>query len=303
MTRRRKTMLTLGLAGVLLLGGAVAAPFASASEVPAGSATVHRSGLQRWIAFWTAKRQATQPIARPPVPPAITHRPPPATTRPAKPPVKAPPVKAPPVKTSPVKTSAAATPRDDNCSDVEFVFARGTGDIPRPLGSVGVPFSRALTSKLSDKTVHAYGVDYAASADQSSAGPGATDMSEHVRDVAAQCSATKFVISGYSQGASVTDIAVAARGAQFLGTGGTIPTSLAGRIAAVVVFGNPLSNFGGTLESASALYGSRTKSFCGSTDSVCGGSRNSNVTGGHLSYTTNGAIDQAATFAAAKVNG
>jgi hypothetical protein len=66
--------------------------------------------------------------------------------------------------------------------------------------------------------------------------------------VAAQCSATKFVIGGYSQGA-------------------------------------------------------KTRSFCGSTDSVCGGSRNSNVTGGHLSYTTNGAVDQAATFAAAKING
>jgi cutinase len=68
------------------------------------------------------------------------------------------------------------------------------------------------------------------------------------------------------------------------------------------VFGNPLSGFGGgTLENASALYGAKTKSFCGRSDTVCGGSRNGNINGGHLSYTSNGAVTQAAQFAAGKI--
>jgi len=79
-------------------------------------------------------------------------------------------------------------------------------------------------------------------------------MTRHIVDVAGRCPQTTFVIGGYSQGASVTDIAIDARGAQRLGRGETIPAELAPRIAAVVVFGDPLSGFSGsTLENASAL--------------------------------------------------
>jgi Cutinase len=70
----------------------------------------------------------------------------------------------------------------------------------------------------------------------------------------------------------------------------------------VVVFGNPLSGFAGsTLEKAGATSGGRTKSFCGQSDPVCGGNRNGNVQGSHLSYPSNGALDQAAAFAAGKI--
>jgi cutinase len=131
-------------------------------------------------------------------------------------------------------------------------------------------------------------------------------MTKDLTATAAQCADTQFIIGGYSQGASVTDIAVGANGAQSLGRGTAIPANLASRIKAVVVFGNPLSGFAGsTLEKASATFGARTKSFCGTSDPICGGDRNGNgnVSGNHLSYTTNGALDQAATFAAGKITG
>jgi cutinase len=129
-------------------------------------------------------------------------------------------------------------------------------------------------------------------------------MTQDLTATAAQCPDTQFIIGGYSQGASVTDIAAGAKGAQALGRGTAIPANLASRIKAVVVFGNPLSGFAGsTLEKASATFGARTKSFCGTSDPICGGNRNGNVSGNHLSYTTNGALDQAATFAAAKITG
>ncbi|KAE9263410.1 hypothetical protein PF008_g32371, partial [Phytophthora fragariae] len=51
-----------------------------------------------------------------------------------------------------------------------------------------------------------------------SAGPGATDMTNHVVSVAKECPNTVFVLGGYSQGASVTAT---------LGSGGTIPENLA----------------------------------------------------------------------------
>jgi len=171
------------------------------------------------------------------------------------------------------------------------------------LGILGVPLSRELAANLPGRSVNATGVDYAADFAQTSDGPGATVMTRHIVDVADRCPQTTFVIGGYSQGASVTDIAIDARGAQRLGRGETIPEELAPRIAAVVVFGNPLSGFSGsTLEDASALYGAKTKSFCGTTDTICGGGRNGNVRGGHLSYNSNGAVTQAAEFAAARVD-
>lgn len=190
------------------------------------------------------------------------------------------------------------------CSDVELVFARGTGDVPRPLGILGVPLSRELANRLPGLSVKATGVDYAADFAQSSDGPGATVMTRHVVAVAEACPDTQFVIGGYSQGASVTDIAVNAQGARVLGRGEAIPEELVPRVAAVVVFGNPLSAFAGrALEDASAVYGGKMKSFCGRADTVCGGARNGNIGGGHLSYTSNGAVGQTAEFAAGKVLG
>lgn len=78
----------------------------------------------------------------------------------------------------------------------------------------------------SEHPLHA--VDYT----QAGAGAGATDMSEHVTSPAAQSPNTLFVIGGYSQGASATDIAAGIKTG--LGSGTAIPSSPAPRVAAVV---------------------------------------------------------------------
>ena len=180
------------------------------------------------------------------------------------------------------------------CSDVEVLFARGTGEAPG-LGIVGRPFVSALTSALPGRTVSSYAVDYAANASQSSAGPGATDMSSRISSVAASCPNTSFVIGGYSQGATVTTIAVGIRSGFSSGT--PIPTALAPRVKAVVVYGNPLGLQRQTIASASALYGPKSRDYCNNNDSVCGRYQ-PNGTGSHTSYASNGTTTQGAQFAA-----
>ncbi|MBM6406090.1 cutinase family protein [Phycicoccus sp. CSK15P-2] len=186
--------------------------------------------------------------------------------------------------------SAAAA----DCSDVDIVFARGTGELPG-LGFVGRPFASELTSRLSGYSVSTYAVDYAANSSQTSAGPGATDMSNHIREVASACPSTRFVIGGYSQGATVTDIAVGIRTGS--SSGQPIAAQDEPRVAAVVVFGNPLGLQRRTIAEASPTYGDRSKDYCGTADSVCGRYQ-ANVSGGHTSYPSNGATDQGAAFAA-----
>ncbi|KAE8881344.1 hypothetical protein PF003_g34414 [Phytophthora fragariae] len=103
------------------------------------------------------------------------------------------------------------------CSDVHVVFARGSGEM-QGLGLCGEPLVSGIASNLGGMSVSSYAVNYAASMDQPSAGPGATDMTNHVVSVAKECPNTVFVLGGYSQGASVTAT---------LGSGGTIPENLA----------------------------------------------------------------------------
>jgi cutinase len=141
-----------------------------------------------------------------------------------------------------------------------------------------------------------YAVNYAAGFDQSSAGPGATDLSNHISSLAAQCPGTQFVVGGYSQGASVTDIALGIR--TVLGTGTAIPAADASRVDAVVVFGNPLKLSGQTIAAASPAYGPKAEEFCNTGDPVC--ANGSNIAA-HLQYASNGDAQQGAQFAATKV--
>ncbi|GAB2961164.1 cutinase Cut4 [Streptomyces heilongjiangensis] len=189
-------------------------------------------------------------------------------------------------------SDASAAP----CSDVEVVFARGTGERPG-LGIVGAPLVEDIKRRLPGKTVGSHAVDYAANASQTSAGPGATAMTNHVTSVAANCTDTVFVLGGYSQGASVTDIAIGIP--TNLGRGRTIPTALAPRIKAVVVYGNPLRLGRQTINSASSLYGPKAKEFCNTGDPVCANGFNFAA---HLAYTRNGSVQQGGQFAADRIN-
>ncbi|WP_406437617.1 cutinase family protein [Streptomyces sp. NBC_01613] len=190
--------------------------------------------------------------------------------------------------------AATVTAAAASCSDVDVSFARGTGELSG-VGIVGSPFTKAVASALPGKTVTTYAVDYPADYAQATAGTGATDMSKHVTSLAAQCPNTLFVIGGYSQGASVTDIATGMKTS--LGSGTAIPAELAPRVAAVVTFGNPIHLTGQSIESGAPTYAPKWADFCASGDPVCGGGAGAS----HLAYISNGDTDKGAKFAAEHV--
>jgi cutinase len=161
--------------------------------------------------------------------------------------------------------ASAATP----CSDVELVVARGTLE-PGPLGIiVGDNVFDETKRALPGKNVTAQAVDYPADFETGSQQAGIVATVRHVTGQAAACPNQKFVLVGYSQGASVIDGAV---GVDTTGTingsppPAVIPTALEPRIAAVTLFGNPITAVGRTVP---PQYLSRTRDFCQNGDPAC----------------------------------
>jgi cutinase len=181
----------------------------------------------------------------------------------------------------------------DPCSDVEVVFARGTHQDPG-LGNVGQAFVDSLTSKLSGRSVGVYAVEYPANDDyHGSSSAGSDDASAHIQGTVATCPKTRMVLGGYSQGATVIDLATA-----------QMPPPVADHVAAVALFGEPSSGFssalygGQPLPTISPLYAAKTISLCAPDDPICTGGGNIMA---HVSYVQSGMTDQAAAFAADKV--
>jgi cutinase len=182
-----------------------------------------------------------------------------------------------------------------SCPSVEVAFARGTGE-PTGLGHVGKSFVSSLTQQLADTSVNAYAVDYAAADDQRSVGAGSIDLVNHIQRQAAVCPQTRFILAGYSQGASVVDFAIG-----LFGTSGgeELPAAIAPRVKAIVVFGNPLGLIRSTIETASLTYGALTRSYCSVGDPVCGGGFDVEA---HRSYVADGSTANAARFAADRLS-
>jgi len=195
----------------------------------------------------------------------------------------------------PVVGSAALAPTAAaaECTDVDVVFARGTSE-PAGIGRVGQALADSLQPQLGGRTVSFYGVNYPATYDFLAAADGAADATNHIVSTAAQCPSTKFVLGGYSQGAAVTDMATAA-----------LPAQVADRVAAVALFGTPASGFssmlaGGTpLPTTSPAYAAKTIDLCIDGDPICSAGANMIA---HVSYVQSGMTDQAASFAAAKID-
>jgi len=224
------------------------------------------------------------------------------------------------------------------CRDVDVVFARGTGEQQgdnQGLASVGKPFVDVLARDLPGKTVMYYGVNFTADYAQVSTLAGADDMENHVKTVAAQCPNTTFVLGGYSQGAAVADVTIglgpvlgpvyvkaglalaailgplAAPGAitggstlaTLIATHPGLPDSLAGRIAAVVTWGNPIHWANQSIATASPVYGPKSDDFCNPGDPVCanGVASITDPLATHRQYATDGKAQQGAQFAADKV--
>jgi cutinase len=196
------------------------------------------------------------------------------------------------VLSMPVASAAA-------CPDVEVVFARGRTEAPGT-GVLGNAFISALRSKV-NKNIGVYAVNYPA---DYQVDVGANDMSQHVQSMANNCPNTRLVLGGYSLGAAVTDVVLAAPiGA--LGFNSPLPPDMDQHIAAVALFGNgsqwvgPISAFGG-------VYGDRTIELCHGADPICNPADPktwSNNWPAHLAnaYIQAGMPNQAADFVAGKL--
>jgi cutinase len=132
------------------------------------------------------------------------------------------------------------------CADIHVVFARCSGE-EQGFGICVTPFLSAITSNLAGMRITSHAVEYRALWDQSTAGPGATNMTKEVVSVAGACPIGIKTI---------------------LGTSSTIPMTLASRIKAIVTFGDPLKLLGRIIKVASATYGSKAVEFCNLGDPV-----------------------------------
>jgi cutinase len=186
-------------------------------------------------------------------------------------------------------TPVAAAP----CPDVEVVFARGTTE-PPGVGGTGQAFVDSLRSRLGDRSVGVYAVNYPASRAFGTSTPaGRDDMSAHVQSMAANCPNTRMVLGGYSQGAAVVDLATTA-----------MPPAVAGNVAAAALFGGPRSSFAdslspGPLPGVGPLYAGKTIDLCVPNDPICAeGGRD---WGAHGAYVSSGLVNEAAAFAAGLV--
>lgn len=188
---------------------------------------------------------------------------------------------------------AAAAPTGE-CPDVQVVFARGTGE-PAGVGRVGQAFVDTLRPLVGDKSVAVYAVNYPATRDFLRAAEGANDASLFVQNIATTCPDTRIVLGGYSQGAAVID-AIALANTPTLGFTQPMPATVADRVAAVAVFGNPsIRLLGGPLTALSPAYGAKTIDLCNGADPVCS---NGNDVAAHSLYVESGLTAQAAQFTA-----
>ena len=163
----------------------------------------------------------------------------------------------------PPGTPGAAPPAAAaSCPPVQVVFARGRYESPGT-GVLGNAFINSLQSKVS-KNIGVYAVRYPA---DTQVDIGANDMSHHVQDMVNNCPDTRLVLGGYSLGAAVTDVVLAAPISAF-GFDSPLPPGIDQHVAAVALFGNgiqwvgPITNFNPT-------YNDRTIELCHGADPVC----------------------------------
>lgn len=187
------------------------------------------------------------------------------------------------------------------CPDIEVIYARGTGS-PPGVGLVGQAFIDALRTRVGDRSVGVYAVNYPASMEfRESVQAGAADARARVEFMAAQCPDTRLVLGGTSQGAGAVTLITA----DFNPTRGFVSAPMADdlgqHVAAVAVFGNPSRGRGMTgqpLPAISPRFGDRTIDMCAGGDPVC--SSGLDVLA-HLSYANNGMVEAAADYVAGKL--
>lgn len=173
---------------------------------------------------------------------------------------------------------------------------------------MGEPFVNDLRAALGDKTVGVYAVNYPAISDWNTTGEGVADTVARVRQMAADCPATKLILAGYSQGAAVVSLATETALPQFFrpppGSSGTIPADQAGNVAAVALLGMPSTDYLNAHGSPAIAVGSRylgmTINLCVPEDPVCAPGGVDGMS--HGSYVVNGMVLQAANYAAQQLD-
>ncbi|WP_408633213.1 cutinase family protein [Mycobacterium hippophais] len=185
-----------------------------------------------------------------------------------------------------------------DCADAEVVFARGT-DEPKGIGVVGSAFVNSLREQAVGMNIATYAVDYDAGKLQLGSGDGAKDAIKHIKSMAATCPDTKIVLGGYSQGANVVNI-VAGNPIVGIAWGESMPSSLAGNIAAIATFGNVANRSGTKLPSQSAMFTGKAIDLCNPADPICHAGQG-NAWSGHTDGYVPAYTTQAATFAASKL--
>lgn len=192
--------------------------------------------------------------------------------------------------------STTATAHAASCPDVELVFARGTGE-PTGLGRVGQALSDQLSGNLGERSLAVYPVNYPASYDFLTTADGAVDATNRITAIAANCPSTRVVLGGYSQGAAVVDMlmGIPPLGPKVgeVGSAAPLPQSLASKVAAVAVFGNPATKFGNPVSAALAPFAGKGIDLCADGDPICSQGRNPFA---HTSYEKTDMVGQAAGF-------
>ena len=193
-------------------------------------------------------------------------------------------------------SGATAPAQAAGCPDVELVFARGTSE-PAGIGRVGQALRDQLKGSLGDRTLGVYAVNYPASYDFLAAADGANDATNRMAQLAATCPSTRFILGGYSQGAAVVDmlLGIPPLGNKVgeVGSAPPMPQSLANRVAAVAVFGNPSTKFGIPVSSAVEPFAGKAIDLCADGDPICSHGRNPFA---HTSYEKTDMVGQAAGF-------
>ncbi len=158
--------------------------------------------------------------------------------------------------------ASAPTAAAANCPPVQIVFARGRNESPGP-GVLGNAFISGVRNKV-NRTVGVYAVQYPADTEVAQ---GANNMSHHVQDMINNCPDTRLVLGGYSLGAAVTDVVLAAPIGAF-GFDSPLPPGADQHIAAVALFGNG-SQWVGPITNFNPTYNDRTIELCHGADPIC----------------------------------